>query len=283
MTERQEEQAALHALHLLDAHEERILRSEARSDARLETLIPALEDTVSQIALAVPAELPPPEYRRALLAELKEHRRAQSTSFAKPLALLRSSALAWVVAAVVAVIASYFHHRDKRHRQEAAALKEDTASARNESAGLREKLQAEEKKLVDARLEAEEQAAKVEQLTKVNALARMEAAPLRAVTRRFDETVAVVVWDREKQMGKLRVEKLPPAGGNKDYQLWVIDKKSGASVSAGVVKTDARGGGTMTFQPLEPVAQGVKFAISIEAPGGVARKSADGPIVLASP
>ena len=154
MTERQEEQAALHALHLLDAHEERILRSETRNDPKLASLAAELEEIAGQIALVMPQEPPPPEHRRALLAELRQRRRAKVTNFAKPLRILSSPWLAWAAAAVVTVVAWSFRAGSKRSQQEALALKADAASARNDADAARQKLIDTEKKLVEAKLNA---------------------------------------------------------------------------------------------------------------------------------
>ena len=109
----------------------------------------------------------------------------------------------------------------------------------------------------------------VDRLQKVNALARMEVAQLKTTLKRFDEGVAVVVWDSEKQEGKLRLDKMPPITPAKDYQLWVIDKKKPAPVNAGVVRVDPRGSVVFTFKPVEPVTDVAKFALSIEKQGGI--------------
>ena len=284
MTERQEEQAALHALHLLDAHEERILESEMRTDAKLDALVPELEAVAAQVALAVPPEPPPAEARRALLAELRHRRRSNVVNLTRPLRILGSPWLAWAAAAVLLLFA--LHYRGQKHRlqDEMVAFKSDAVSARAEVSKVQQKLDATAKDLAAARLDATEQADKVAQLMKINALERMEAATLRHLgNKRYEEAVAVVVWDSEKQEGKLRFQKMPPVIANKDYQLWVIDKKSGTPVSAGVVKVDPKGTALMTFPPLEPVTEVAKFAVSLEAQGGAAKKSADTPIVLVSP
>jgi anti-sigma-K factor RskA len=63
----------------------------------------------------------------------------------------------------------------------------------------------------------------------------------------------------------------------------VIDKKNSNPVSAGVIKVDSHGVASVTFKPVEPVPAAAKFAISIEALGGVPRKSTDGPIVFSGP
>ncbi len=55
MTGHQEEQAALHALHLLTAEEARILESEMRSDTRLRQTFEDCEDIAGELGALLPA------------------------------------------------------------------------------------------------------------------------------------------------------------------------------------------------------------------------------------
>jgi anti-sigma-K factor RskA len=67
----------------------------------------------------------------------------------------------------------------------------------------------------------------------------------------------------------------------KDYQLWVVDPKSPEPVSAGVVKVDDKGSAKTSFKPVASVSSAAKFAISVEAKGGVEKKA--GPVVMMGP
>src|SRR5687767_14201489 len=66
VTDRQEEQAALYALHTLDEHEKRILQTEMKVDARLREAITEFEETAAEMARLLPEEAPPPELRDRL-------------------------------------------------------------------------------------------------------------------------------------------------------------------------------------------------------------------------
>jgi anti-sigma-K factor RskA len=283
MTERQEEQAALNAVYSLDAHERQILRAEMRTDPRLRDLAAEFEDAAAQLALLLPPEAPPEEARPLLLKALKQRARAKGSSAGLPWRFLFGPRVAWAVAACLALV--WWQGRAGRQEltQKVAALSQGEAAARDAAAQSQGKLAALEKDLADARERADRMTGEIASLKQVNALARMEVTALRATVRRFDEGVAVIVWDSERQEGRLKLEKMPPVQANKDYQLWVIDRKNPAPVSAGVIKVDARGMAAVTFKPADAVPAAAKFAISIEALGGVPKKSSDGPIIFAGP
>ncbi len=283
MTERQEEQAALNALHSLDAHERQILHAEIRINPRLRVLAAELEEAASKIALLLPAESPPEDDRALLLKRLKQHRSATVTPIGATFRILRQPGVAWAVAACLAVIAWNSRGVIRSLTQEMEALAQSESTARNVAADALGKVAGLENKLADATDVSQRLAGEITDLKQMNVVARLEVTSLRATVRKFEEGVAVIVWDGEKQEGQLKLEKMPPVQANRDYQLWVIDKKNPAPVSAGVIKVDARGIASVAFKPAEPVPSAAKFAISIEALGGVAKKSSDGPIIFAGP
>ncbi|MCE9520368.1 MAG: anti-sigma factor [Verrucomicrobia bacterium] len=283
MTERQEEQAALHAVYSLDAHERQILRAELRTDPRLRVLAAELEEAANQIALLLPAEAPPEEDRALFLRRLKQHRRAKVTSFGTTFRILRQPWVGWAVAACLAVVAWNGYRVGHELTQEMETLIKNESTARSEAASALSKVAGLEKNLADATEKSQQFAGEINNLKQMNVFAHMEVTSLRATVRKFEEGAAVIVWDNEKQEGQLKLEKMPPVQANRDYQLWVFDKKNPAPISAGVIKVDARGMATVTFKPVEPVPSAAKFAISIEAIGGVAKKSADGPVIFAGP
>lgn len=283
MTERQEEQAALNALYSLDAHERQILRAEMRTDPRLRELAAEFEEAAAAIALLLPAEIPPEEARPLLLKALKLRRRAKAAPIGAPFRFLRAPWVAWTVAACLAVIVWSGRSSRRELSTRAQELSRSEIAARDAAAEAMDKVARLEKERAAAQARADQLSGELASLKQVNAVARMEVAALRATVRRFDEGVALIVWDGEKQEGRLKLEKMPPVPANKDYELWVIDKKNSTPVSAGVIKLDPRGVTSATFKPAEPVPGAVKFAISIEALGGVQKKSADGPIVFSGP
>ena len=94
------------------------------------------------------------------------------------------------------------------------------------------------------------------------------------------ETRAAVAWSQAQQHGILTVEKLEPPGAAQDYQLWVIDEKAGAPISAGLLRVDEKGGARYEFNFNATVGSADKFAISREKKGGSTKP--EGPIVLIS-
>ena len=283
MTERQEEQAALHALHLLDAHETRIQQSEMRTDPRLREIVPEFADAAAQIALLLPEEPPPEDCRRRVLGEIRRRRRANVKVITTPLRIIFGPWVAWAAAACIALVA--FRYREAKHQlaDQVKTLAAGEAAAKSAEAQEKSRVAGLEKQITDSQTKFTSLTGEVDRLQKVNALARMEVAQLKTTLKRFDEGVAVVVWDSEKQEGKLRLDKMPPITPAKDYQLWVIDKKKPAPVNAGVVRVDPRGSVVFTFKPVEPVTDVAKFALSIEKQGGVDQKSADGPVIFVGP
>ena len=107
---------------------------------------------------------------------------------------------------------------------------------------------------------------------------------VRTLTGQVDETratLASVAWSQGQQRGILTVEKLEPPGPAQDYQLWVIDPKAPAPVSAGLLRVDEKGGARLEFNFSAPVGSADMFAISREKKGG--STAPEGPIMLISP
>ncbi len=288
MTEHQEEQAALHALHMLDPHESRILESEMRSDSRLLECVAELEESAAKISFLLPEQTPPPECRRELLTALKQRRRANMAAISTPLRIFRNPWLAWAAAAGLAIAAVGLWNASQSLSSKIVSLGESETSAKSEAAKAREINDTFSSSLIEADHELahvkSELRAKITRLNEAGQVARMEAVVLRSAIKRYDEGVAIVIWDSEKQEGKLKLDKLPPAPSNKDYQLWVLDKKTpGSPISAGVIKVDQRGFATVTFKPTGEISEMSKFALSLEKQGGVSQKSQDGPIVFIGP
>ncbi|MEI6534398.1 MAG: anti-sigma factor [Verrucomicrobiaceae bacterium] len=288
MTEHQEEKAALHVMRMLDAHESRVFESEMRGDQKLRDIVSELEDAAAGIALLLPEQSPPPECRRALLVAHKQRRHATMTAISAPFRAVRNPWLAWAVAAGLVVAAAGLWKSNQELKGKMATLVLGENAARTEAAHAADLNSVNEKKLAEvsgnlAKVK-DEMNGEIARLKQTNSVARMEAAVLRSSIKRYEEGVAVLIWDSEKQEGRLKLDKMPAVPPNKDYQLWIVDKaKSTSPVSAGVVKVDQRGTATVTFKPVETVSEAAKFALSVEKQGGVSQKSQDGPIVLIGP
>ena len=100
---------------------------------------------------------------------------------------------------------------------------------------------------------------------------RIKIATLKAQIAAYKRATAVVVWDKEQKNGVLQLEKLPPPGQGKDYQLWVIDPKNPQPVSAGILSVPTDGLIRTSFHPAAPIESADAFAISVEKKGGSAK------------
>jgi len=280
MNERHEEKLALHALRMLDPHEARILESELKNDPKMREFLAELEDVSADLALLLPPEAPPLDLRATILTEVKQRRRSVTAPITAPFRLLGNVWTAWAAAAVIAIAALALWTQKSALEDRVSVLVESEGAAQGDvrkAADMKADL---EKKLAMSGRQADALAAELSQLKQVNALSRMQIATLRSSLNRYEDGEAVIVWDSEKQEGRLKIEKMPPVQANKDYQLWVVDKKNPeVPVSAGVVKVNDDGSATMTFRPVMPVSAAAAFALSLEKEGGVPDK-AEGPIVL---
>ena len=160
-----------------------------------------------------------------------------------------------------------------RSQRQMAELRTKTADAESQ----RERLAELNGALKDERVILEK---RVRDLRTKDAVAQLQIATLRAQNKAYARVIAIAVWDATGQQGKVRFENLPEPGADKDYQMWVIDPRYPAPVSAGIF---APGTGTtvdVTFKPDQPIAVADKFAVSIERKGGSA--TPQGAIVLLS-
>jgi anti-sigma-K factor RskA len=79
-----------------------------------------------------------------------------------------------------------------------------------------------------------------------------------------------VVWNPMEQEGMIKLAKLDLPASDKDYQLWLIDPQYPQPVSGGVVTIDpTTGEAHVMFKAVKPIASVAKFAISLEAKGGM--------------
>ncbi|HSJ01616.1 MAG: anti-sigma factor, partial [Verrucomicrobium sp.] len=258
----------------------RILQSEKKVDARLREAIAEFEDAAAGMALLLPEEAPPPDLKARLMAEVRTRRRSNVVSgvFFK---LLRSPLVAWAAAAVLAVGAFKLWEDKQKVVAQIPALAASEEQAKAETTLAQQAQKELEQKLAAATTNSATLTAEVTRLKQANAVSSMEVATLRSSLKRYEEGVAVVVWDGNAQQGQLKLEKMPPVQPNKDYQLWVIDKGKAKPVDAGVVKVNDRGHASFTFKPVEPIRDVSKFALSVEKEGGVV--AGEGPIIMVGP
>lgn len=280
MTDRQQEQIALHALDALTPEEVRLLESEWRYDPRLREEHAELAETAAEIARLLPPETPPAEIREQLLATLKRRRRAKITPISVAMKVVRSPWVAWAAAAAIAVSAVGAWTANRELNNRVTTLVESEVAAQGELKGAKAQQEQLKTQLAAEGTRYSKLLAEAEQLKKGIALASMEVSMLKASVKRYEEGEVLVVWDQTKQEGLIKLANMPAVQPGKDYQLWVICKKQRAPVNAGLVRVNEAGEATVVFHPVKHIAEVAKFAVSLEKEGGV--PEVEGPVILAS-
>jgi anti-sigma-K factor RskA len=107
----------------------------------------------------------------------------------------------------------------------------------------------------------------------------IQVASLRSKMTDAPDANAVVIWNEKRQRGLLQISQLPPNDNDRDYELWLIDRRYPQPVKGGVFHLSNNKSLQIAFQPAEPVRDAQGFAVSLERKGGVSK--AEGPIVLA--
>ena len=302
MNDSLQDKAALYALGLLEGEESRAFELAMAKDPDLQAFVAELSDTTAELALTL-EPVAPPAHLKAKIMEAIVRSDSHSGSNARMAPARRSWAMAgWGIAAAVTVSSVWLFQERQRLTREIAIVTNGEAEARAElldtaaklasiqqsEATLKQQIasatQRDEqlnRELADAKAKATQLAGEIAGLLKRNYLAEMQISTLQSTVDEYKQGVAVVVWDSEKHEGILKLEKMPPIDPQKDYQLWVVDPKNPAPVSAGVVSVDAQGFAKVDFKPVDIVSEAAKFALSVEQKGGVDKVA--GPIVLISP
>lgn len=251
ITERHEENACLYVAGALNADERRAFEGELRGDAELQQIVRELGDAASAFARAEKVVTPPARLKNKILAQIaSEPPRAETSPLAWLIQQLRAAWLPWAMAAGFALIAVGQY-------VQAQALREQTRSLSTAVTGLSTQIAALEKK---------------------DEFSQMRIAMLSSLLENSPKALAVSLWDNDKQSGVLVVKGLAPAPTDKDYQLWVINDKYPAPVSAGVFSVDTQGDVRFTFKPDMPMKSVDKFAVTVERKGGVPK--AEGKVAL---
>jgi anti-sigma-K factor RskA len=228
--------------------------SEIAADPEVRDFVRQMEDAFASVALGLPPIQAPAGLAQRIVASEHASRRSHGPVarsnivwFAIPWALAASFAVA---SAVLSLQRTTLHKRITDAGRELLVLKQENAHLESDLASLQKR----------------------------NALAEVKITMLKAQVAAFESATAVVVWDREQKNGILQLEKLPPAGPGKDYQLWVIDPKNPQPVSAGVLTVANNGPIRTSFWPHGPIESASAFAISLEKAGGAPKP--EGQIIL---
>ena len=258
--ENMQEQAAAYALGALDESESKAFEVSLRVDPELRALVHQLRSVTEALAGTVPALEPPAAVKARLLLEIDDRRPAGAKRVqdlppgGAPQSAPGRPWIPWAVAAAMAVLSLAFYWQSASLRSQLAAqaghINELTASAelaRVESADLRQT---------------------VAKLRESNRLASFRIALLDSLLAAAPKTIAVSVWDNERQDGVFIVRNLRPLPSDKDYQLWIIDPKYPSPVDAGVFQVDAKGNVRQDFRAKLPIQTANQFAVTIERKGG---------------
>jgi anti-sigma-K factor RskA len=271
--ETREEQAALAALELLSGEEAAEFRAALQADPALQQTVDDFTAGAAALVYGLPITKAPPGVLSRVLAEVRGSKPA-------PVAQLRLSFLPWAVAASFAVAATIFYFKMSELHRTALDLRERHDAVLLEKAKAEEERQQSAERLAAANSERDALQKQISVLQSRDALAQVKIATLKSQLAAYAKVGAVAVWDAEKQTGIVKLDNLPEAGAGKDYQLWIIDPKYPAPVSAGVVAAEAGGVARVSFKPDRPITGADKFAVSLERKGGA--PAPQGPIVLIS-
>ena len=319
MTERQEELAALYALGALPPAEARAFEAALAGDPALRAAVREFQAAAAALAHAAPPTRPPAHLESQLLAQIHAQN-AAALPARRDLRWLGWAAVAALLAVLAAVLGlerqrlggavtvlrakaaaeaesvaaervrleheiTILRQIETTTTQQVVRLSNERTELRSEAArqtGERTRLEGElaalQKK--DA-LSAQAIRDLTAQVATREALATLDVRNLTAQLDEMRETLAAVAWSQAQQSGILTLEKLDPPGPGEDYQLWVIDPRAPAPISAGLLVVDEKGGGRYEFKSATPVGPAYKFAISREKKGG--SMTPQGPIVLLSP
>lgn len=300
MDERQEELAALNALGMLESDEKRVLDGTTLADKELRDLVTSLENAAAQLGHLIVPVTPPANMKR----RIRDKIRARGGRRFAPSAGAVIGTLGWALAAALAVAAVWLWNDRARLTQDLAAAskilasvipaakEEDKAPALSleeelkklqsgfdqKQAALRAELDTAKQKETEAQTKVAQLSTEVDTLKKQADEFKMEFSAQQSTVWEYRRSTMTVVWDGKSHQGVVMLDKMPKVEAGRDYQLWVVDPAKPAPVSAGVVTVDAKGAAKTNFKPVEEVGNGVKFALSVEAQGGVPAKA--GPLVF---
>ena len=276
-----QDQAALHALGMLPAEEAAAFKAALAGMPELQAMADEIAEAAAAITHAFPHTKAPPEVLPRLLAEIRAEREHAIAPHAQATAP-GWNWMPWAVAASVGIAAGigFFVGSSIQSvvsRDKIAVLQ----SQIHESDAERERLSSINEALKDERAALEKRVADLRQR---DAISQVQIATLKvqatALAKAYANVAAYVVWDANGQNGVMRFDKLPPAGPGKDYQMWIIDPRYDAPVSAGIFSAGSGGELKVDFKPSRPIALAKNFALSVEQKGGSAKPN--GPIVLLS-
>jgi len=270
-----QDQAALYALGMLEGEEAAAFQAALKGNVELQPMVDEIAESAASITHALPSTKAPPDVLPRLLAQIRAERLTAPTAPRVSETDASASWMPWALAASIAVAATigFFSGarvNGVRSGEQIARLRSQNVQAEAERNRLTSIIDA----LKDERVAIGK---RVDDLRQRDAISQVQIATLKVQATRLAKTyanmAAYVVWDANGQSGEMRFDKLPPAGPGKDYQMWVIDPRYDAPVSAGVFSADIGRETTASVKPSRPIALAKNFAVSIEQKGGAATPS----------
>ncbi|MGC3991004.1 MAG: anti-sigma factor [Chthoniobacteraceae bacterium] len=254
--ERHEELASLYVLNLLEPAELAAFEQELAENPELAELVRELGDSAAALADPLPEIMPPAHLRAAVLVEIDSTPEPK-----KVIPLVRSSVVAWALAAGFALLAGI-------ETIERLDMYQSYIQYKSKWAAYEELLH--ENQLLHNQ---------IAELESENQFSQLKIATLGALVDTYSKGSVVVVWDEQKQTGVIKVTNMPAPAADRDYQLWVVDPAYPQPVSAGIFRLETTGIVRTEFHPVKPIHKATTFAISIEQKGGVPEHK--GPIIMA--
>ena len=276
--EPQQDQAALHAIESLSGPEAAAFRDALATSPELQTFTDEMADAAAAIVHALPSTKAPAEVLPRLLAQIRAERMHSAPPRTQSKAAAPATWLPWALAAGIAIGATAgfiagAKIASAKFQRQVAELTTKAADAESQ----RERLAELNSALKEERVVLEK---RVRDLRTKDAFTQLQIATLKSQVKAYAKVVAVSVWDADKQQGLVRFDNLPQAASDKDYQMWIIDPRYPAPVSAGIFPAGNDGTSNVKFKPDQPIAMAANFAVSIERKGGSA--TPQGQIVLMS-
>jgi anti-sigma-K factor RskA len=249
--ERLEEQASLHVLGALSDAEAREFKQKLRADPELQAYVARLSTATGALAGSVSMAEPPPQLRAKILARVAPVQKIVSLPDKK---LSPFVWLPWTLAAGFAVLCLLLNVQDSQLRKTVGEQAQQIGSLNQ----LAQSLSAATNSLRQTVLALQER----------NQLANLKIAMLNSLVADAPKSIAVSLWDNEKQNGVLVAQNLKMLPSGWDYELWVMDENQNP-VAAGVFHVDAGGTIRLDFQPRRTIKTAGKFCVTEEIKGGV--------------
>ncbi len=181
--------------------------------------------------------------------------------------LLLLASLGWVFAVLFAGAAGYLGLRYLEQRAESGRNWEDAQLARLESRAAHNRLEA--VNIVEGK--------RTTDLQRASDVSVLRIAGLGAPKTRRRDLTALVVWNTALGEGVVKVDRFPATEPTEDYQVWIVDPKHPAPLTAGVFSVGSDGVARALLRCEQPLSDEAEFVIRRTRKGGLARP--DGAIV----